>query len=301
VRNLNVGLLDLAWVQPPRAHVDVIHDSIELAPHAEALGFSRYWLAEHHSPWVAHASPEVLLPLLAGLTTRIRVGTAGVLLGYYSPYKVAANFRLLEALFPGRIDLGIARGKPDGDLGTALLDGRAEPAGTTEHAVRVDSLLAALSGTSTDAPSPQRVRPPEVWLLGSSRESMRIAAQRGTAFSLSLFFRQWVGPDVLSEYRAEFTARDGLQEPRCNIAVAGACAETSFEAHRVLARYSNEFMLPTVVGSPDECAEQLRELANQFGVDEVVFMDAASALDERKRTCDLLSEALGLERLELAA
>jgi luciferase family oxidoreductase group 1 len=301
VSNLRLGLIDLAWTEPPRTHVDVVHDSVELAPHADALGYSRYWLGEHHSPWVAHASPEILLPLLAGLTTRVRIGTAGVLLGYYSPYKVAANFRLLEALFPGRIDLGVARGRPDGDIGPELLDGRPEPGDTNAHAARVDALLAALDGTSPRSPAPRGVHPPEVWILGSSRKSVRVAAQRGTAFSLSLFFRQWVGPSVLDEYRAEFTPRGTLLEPRCNIAVAGACGETSSDARRILSRYHNEFMLPTVAGSPDECADQLQELAHQFRVDEVIFMDAASGLAERKRTCELLADALELQLLPVAA
>ena len=127
--NFQLGMLDLSWAEPPRSHAAVAHDSLDLAPLAETFGYSRYWLAEHHSPWVAHGSPEILLPLLAGLTSSLRVGTAGVLLGFYSPYKVAANFRLLEALFPGRIDLGIARGLPDGDIGPALLDGRPWPGG----------------------------------------------------------------------------------------------------------------------------------------------------------------------------
>ena len=298
---LRVGLLDLAWAEPPRSHASVIHDLVELAPLAESLGFERYWLAEHHSPWVAHASPELLLPLLAGLTTRLRVGTAGVLLGYYSPYKVAANFRLLEALFPGRIDLGIARGRPDGNIGPALLDGRLEPGDTNAHAARLDELLLALHQATASSPSPIGVRPPQVWLLGSGRESVRVAAQRGTAFSLALFFRQWVGPAVLDEYRADFTALSGLAEPRANIAVAGACGETHAEARRILARYHNDFMLPTVVGSADECAAQLHELAYRYRVDEVMFMDAASGLAQRRQTCALLSEALHLQPTASAA
>jgi luciferase family oxidoreductase group 1 len=198
-----LGLLDLGWVEPPRTHAQVVHDTIELAPIAESFGYARYWLAEHHSHWVAHASPEILL-LLAGLTTNLRVGTAGVLLGYYSPYKVAANCRLLEALFPGRIDLGIARGLPDGNAGPALLDGRPAPGDTAAHAQRVDELLLALRGQSDPPPSPLGVSAPEVWLLGSGRDSVRVAAQRGTSFSLALFFRQWMGPDVLSSIEPNF-------------------------------------------------------------------------------------------------
>jgi luciferase family oxidoreductase group 1 len=289
-----LGMLDLGWVEPPRTHAQVVHDTIELAPIAESFGYARYWLAEHHSHWVAHASPELLLPLLAGLTSHMRVGTAGVLLGYYSPYKVAANFRLLEALFPGRIDLGIARGRPDGNAGQVLLDGRAETGDTGAHAQRVDELLCALRGESDPPPCPLGVRPPEVWLLGSGRDSMRVAAQRGTSFSLALFFRQWVGPDVLEEYRAEFQPSPIQAQPRACIAVAGACGETYAEARQIMARYHNEFMLPTVVGSPSDCADQLNDLADHYRVDEVVFMDAAATLAERTRTCEMLSSAVGL-------
>lgn len=292
---LRLGVLDLAWAEPPRRHADVARDALELAPLADALGFSRYWLAEHHSPWVAHASPELLLPLLAGLTGRIRVGTAGVLLGYYSPYKIACNFRLLEALFPGRIDLGIARGKPDGDVGPALLDGRPEDVEPEAHAARVDRLLEALDGRSAPPAAPYGVEPPAVWLLGSSGESGRIAAERGAAFSLSLFFRAWLGPEVLDRYRAEFRPCQRLAAPCANVAVAGACAETRAEALRSLARHHNAFMLPTVVGTPAECAEQLQVIAAHYAVDEVVFMDVAIGRAERSRTCELLAAAVGLE------
>ena len=298
---LRLGVLDLGWVEPPRTHADVAHDCLDLAPRAEAFGYTRYWLAEHHSPWVAHSSPELLLPLLAGLTSHLRVGAAGVLLGYHSPYKVAANFRLLEALFPGRIDLGIARGRPDGTAGAALLDGRPGPGDTDAHAARVDELLRALEGGSDPPPSPLHVRPPEVWLLGSGRDSVRVAARRGAAFSLSLFFHHWMGPRVLDEYRDTFRPGPRLAAPRANIAVAGACAETHAEARRILARYHNEFMLPTVLGSPSECAEQLFELAQRYRVEEIMFMDAASGLSERMRTIELLASGVGLQPAAAAA
>jgi luciferase family oxidoreductase group 1 len=292
---LRLGLLDLAWAEPPRTHASVARDVLALAPLADELGFSRYWLAEHHSEWVAHASPELLLPLLAGMTNRIRVGTAGVLLGYYSPYKIACNFRLLEALFPGRIDLGIARGKPDGNAGEALLDGRTEDVGPAAHAQRVERLLDALAGRSETAPTPHGVSAPAVWLLGSSAESGTIAAQRGAAFSLSLFFKAWMDRGVLQRYRDEFRPSDFLAEPCANIAVAGACGETRADALRILARYHNSFMLPTVIGTPEECAEQLHEIAAHYAVDEVIFMDAATRLAERSRTCEMLATAVGLE------
>jgi alkanesulfonate monooxygenase SsuD/methylene tetrahydromethanopterin reductase-like flavin-dependent oxidoreductase (luciferase family) len=208
---------------------------------------------------------------------------------------------LLEALFPGRIDLGIARGLPDGNAGPALLDGRPAAGDTGAHGRRVDELLHALRGQSDPPPSPLGVRAPEVWLLGSGRDSVRVAAQRGTSFSLALFFRQWMGPNVLEEYRAEFRPSAIQAQPRANIAVAGACAETHVEARRILARYHNEFMLPIVVGSPSECAEQIHDLAHRYRVDEVMFMDAASTLSERSRTCALLAEAIGLTAQPVAA
>jgi luciferase family oxidoreductase group 1 len=292
-RPLRLGLLDLAWVEAPRRHVDIVRDMLEVAPLADTLGYSRYWLGEHHSHWVAHGSPELLLPLLAGLTTHLRVGTAGVLLSYYSPYKIAANFRLLEALFPDRIDLGIARGKPD-HAGPMLLDGRPEPPDKADQGPRVDELLHALRGQAQPTPSPLGIRTPDVWLLGSARQSAQVAATRGTAFSLALFFHHWASPDVLERYRAEFRPSAELTAPRTNIAVAGACAETSDEASRIMARYGNGFMLPTVVGSPAECAEQLYELAATYRTDEIVFMDVSAGRAERMRTCELLAAAVGL-------
>src|SRR6185436_13593071 len=112
---------------------------------------------------------------------------------------------------------------------------------------------------------------------------------------------QWVGPDVLDEYRQTFRPNASQGRPRCNIAVAGACAETSLGARRIMARYRNEFMLPTVYGSPDECAEQLHELAHHYQVDEIMFMDAASVLADRMQTIELLATAVGHQPAAAAA
>jgi len=290
---MRLGVLDIGSVVPPRTHADVVRDCLDLAPLADELGYSRYWLAEHHSPSIAHASPEILLPLLAGLTTHLRVGTAGVLLGFHSPYRIAATFRLLAALFPSRIDLGLARGTPDGQAAAALLDGRTAPHGVAEHARRVERLTAALADEA-NLPPPLGVAPPEVWMLGSGVESACIAAQRGLALSLALFFPRPVGPAVLERYRAEFQPSRFAAQPRTTLAVAGACAETHAEACRMARQYRDGFIVPTVVGTPAACAEQLDELACRYGTDEIIFLDTATSLDDRSRTCQLLAAAVGL-------
>jgi luciferase family oxidoreductase group 1 len=290
---LAVGLLDLAAVGPAQSQRAVLQALLDRVPLAERLGYRRYWVAEHHSPTVAHASPELLLPLLAGLTTVLRVGTAGVLLGYHSPYKVAADFRLLDTLFPGRIDLGVARGQVGQDVAPALLDGRPERTGATAHERRVEALLDAL---------PNRLMRdgPEVWLLGSGRESARIAANQGTAFSAALFLPTAVPPVVLQRYCAEFRPGHRLDGPRASIAVAGACAENHAEARRIVAAHRNPFVVPSVCGSPSECAEQLHVLADRYGVSEVVFVDVALAPAARRAACSLLAEALALRASPLA-
>jgi len=105
-----LGALDLSPVFAGTKASDAIEMTLKVAPALEGFGYSRYWLAEHHGPMVAHSSPELLVPVIAGLTKRMRVGTAGILLRLYSPFKVAKDFRLLHSVFPDRIDLGIARG-----------------------------------------------------------------------------------------------------------------------------------------------------------------------------------------------
>lgn len=287
-----LGALDFCCVHEGMSPVAALKQTLDLAPALEELGYSRYWLAEHHGFLSAHSAPEMLVPLLAGTTTRIHVGTAGILLRLYSPFKVATDFQLLNALFPGRIDLGLARGVAPAQVEELLLEGRQ---GAPPYESKVRDLLGFLRGTSDVAVSPRNPAPPEVWILGTNTTSMRLAAEHGTAFCLALFFPQTVDlRDILAEYRDRFRPGPGLQAPRWSVAFAGVCHEDEAEARRIADSRLPD-VIPSLVGTPGQCREQVEALRDRCGTRELVFLDLCKEYGDRVRSYRLLAEALGIE------
>jgi luciferase family oxidoreductase group 1 len=295
-RPLRLGVLDLCPAPPGQRAQAALFGSLELAACAEALGYGRYWLAEHHGPGTAHSSPELLVGLIAQLTGRMRVGTAGVLLSYYSPLKVAKDFRLLQALFPGRIDLGVGAGRVDEETARGLLGGEGR---VPDYAEKVSDLVAYLRDERPPAVTPAGVGVPEVWVLGSgSPGGARTAARLGTAYSLGLFLAgSKDDPAPLDAYRSEFRPSRALPRPRCNLAVAGVCASTEEEARRLAALHRNSFLVPRVVGSPEQCRVHLRELAARYDVDEIIFLALGGGAEQRLLSYQLLARACELPPL----
>jgi luciferase family oxidoreductase group 1 len=236
---LELGVVDQAIVRKGGTAGEALRDAIELAGAVERFGYTHYWVAEHHSLGVASTSPEILIGQIAAATERIRVGSGGVMLPHYSAFKVAENFRMLESLFPGRIDIGLGRA-PGGDQRTAaalvypgnMRDVRLYPE-------QVDDLIGYLSddlpeghpfaGVKAGA-TPGRV--PDIWLLGSGVDSAMIAADRGLAFSFAHFFGTAAehAPAVLEAYRKRFRTGRHYDEPRPHLAVQVVCAESTEEA-----------------------------------------------------------------------
>jgi luciferase family oxidoreductase group 1 len=275
---------------------DALWAHIELAQYLESLGFSRYWVTEHRNPTSVYGACAVFLATLAGVTESIRVGSAGILLRYEVPYRVAEDFRLLEALYPNRIDLGVCNGKAPADVARELLDGRDESAtrGFAERAVALDAIL---RGTSAPAAAPETGRRPPMWILSNGGESVDLAARLGAPLSLSLLHSaaRQQSPESVVRYLAAFDAGPGANaRPAWNIAVAGVCAETADEARRLAAQHTNRFVSPTVIGSPTQVKEQLLELATAYRVDEVVFSDVSRTREARHRSYGLLAEAFDL-------
>ena len=291
---LRIGALDFSRTAQGIGAVDALQNTIDLASHLDLLGYSRYWLAEHHVPNVAHSCPEILVSILAGLTERIRVGVAGILLRYYSPLKVANTFHLLATLYPGRIDLGIANGAIDNRLkAEMLLDGVEDVPARFEQ--KVSTLIGLMRGAGPVAATPSAVASPEVWLLGSGGHSATRAAELGTSFSLGLFIEHTRADAKLSitEYRDRFVASQDLATPQCSLAVAGVCAETEKEAQRIAAD-TKSGITATVVGTPSQCVEQLLEFQYRLAITEFVFLDLGWSLVDRLRSYSLLAEAAGL-------
>jgi luciferase family oxidoreductase group 1 len=239
---LKIGVVDQSPVRTGGSGASAVRETLALARRCDALGFSRYWLAEHHSTnSFAGSAPEVLLPMVAAATHGIRVGTGGVLLTHYSPFKVAEQFRMLDTLFPGRIDLGLGRA-PGGDMRTvqALQYGRgALPIASFPQ--QVEDLAGWLGNTFDRATHPWgRVRAmprgasqPDVWLLGSGGDSGQIAAGLGTGYAFAQFISGIDAAPFVRAYRERFRASAQLAEPRASVALSVICAETAEEARRL--------------------------------------------------------------------
>ena len=241
-QQLELSIVDQSPVRAGGTPGDALRETVELAVAAEGFGYRRYWVAEHHSiANFAGTSPEILTGQIASRTNTIRVGTGGVMLSHYSSFKVAENFRVLEALYPGRIDLGIGRAPGSDQLTAAALTYPGQPRDISHFPRQIVDLLGHLSGTLDEGhpfvtvkAGPALSTVPEVWLLGSRQESAFMAAQLGLPFAYAHFFGLGVedGPRIVEAYRKNFRPSEYLSEPKANVGVHVVCAETEEEAMR---------------------------------------------------------------------
>jgi luciferase family oxidoreductase group 1 len=254
---LTLSVVDQSPVRQGGTAADALRETVALAVATEKLGYRRFWVAEHHNlPGFAGTTPEIMVGQIAAHTSTIRVGSGGVMLSHYSALKVAETFRVLESLYPGRIDLGIGRA-PGSDPRTAAA--LAYPGGVRDirdFPEQVDDVIAYLADALDPAhpfagvhagPTPATM--PEVWLLGSGLDSAYLAAERGLPFSYAHFFGIGVehGPAIVESYRSQFRPSAFLSEPKVNIAVQVLCAESEEEARR-LAASRNLVRLRIVLG-----------------------------------------------------
>jgi luciferase family oxidoreductase group 1 len=306
---------------------EAIRNTVSLARLADDLGYHRFWVAEHHSDRaLASASPEVLIAHLASVTRRIRVGSGGVLLPYYAPLKVAEQFRLLEALFPGRIDLGVGRsGGSEGQAPQAL--GMREPSFKA-----VDELLAWLApGGKPPLPgtfaAPQLPRSPEAWVLGTSPASATFAGQRGLPYAFGGFLDPRGLMPALSAYHQAFQPSRTLERPRVMLAWYVQAADTEAEA-QALTRSSEAWFVANLlegrnipfpapssvparfgpaaemaiafrrahalVGTGAQVVAGLDALARQTAADELCLVTIPWGHTARERSYQLIAEAAGL-------
>ena len=240
---LTLSVVDQSPVRSGGTAGDALRETIELAKAVESLGFARYWVAEHHNlSNFAGTSPEIMVGQIAANTSRIRVGSGGVMLPHYSALKVAENFRVLEALYPGRIDLGIGRA-PGSDQRTNAALSYPRPPNDVRHFPRQLHDLVGYLNDDLEAEHPfaiVRAGPgvstaPQVWLLGSRVDSAAMAADMGLPFSYAHFFGMSVeqGPVIAEMYRANFKPSQYLSEPLVNVTVQVLCAETEEKAQRL--------------------------------------------------------------------
>lgn len=332
---MKLSVLDQSPIRAGGTPTDAIRETIDLARHCDALGYHRYWVAEHHaSDGLAGTAPEILITRIAAETRHLRVGSGGVMLSHYSALKVAEQFRVLEALYPGRIDLGLGRA-PGSDGRTAM----ALQTGPYAHGIeqfphRVADLIDWLSGSlPLDHPfaavkaQPAGPTMPELWVLGSSGESARFAAHFGLAFSHAHFITAQGGLEAMEFYRAHFRPSAHLRAPAGSIGVFALVADTEAEAQRLASsrdlwrlRLERGELGPIpsvedalaypytdteraivarnrrrqIVGAPEQVRARLAELLAAYGVDEAVVVSICHDARARRRSYELLAEACAL-------
>jgi luciferase family oxidoreductase group 1 len=333
---MRLGVLDQSPVRSGGSPADSIHETLDLARAADRLGYHRYWLAEHHSTaGLAGSSPEVLIARVASVTSEIRVGSGGVMLTHYSALKVAESFRVLETLFPGRIDLGIGRAPGSDPLTARALRHGPGALGLEHFPNQIADLLALLhEGLPPGHPfagvraMPTGPTAPPVWLLGSSGDSAGYAAHFGAAFSFAHFINADGGAEVTRAYREHFRPSPSFPTPAASVAVFALCADTEAEALR-LAQSRDLFIVRlytgragrypsveeaeayaytlhelaivrharrrTIAGAPEQVRERLSALAVEYGVDELVVVTITHDPKARLRSYELLAQAFGLE------
>jgi luciferase family oxidoreductase group 1 len=329
---LRLGVLDQSPVVSGHTPAQAVAETLRLARLAEELGYGRYWLAEHHAvAALADPCPEILLCRVAAETARMRVGTGGVLLPYYSPYKVAEAFRMLEALYPGRIDLGIGRA-PGGDVRTA--QAVAYGAGISpEHFPRqVQDLAGFLDGTlpaghpfaGLDA-QPAGPGAPQIWLLGSSDYSGALASELGLRFAFAHFISAHGADAVMRAYRGQYRPSAREPAPVSLLCAFVICAKSGAEAERLAASidlrrlhmargidapvptleeaaahryteqeraYVRQQRARVVHGDPGAVREQLLALAEETQADELMILSITGDYESRRESYRLVARAM---------
>ncbi|MCP8618103.1 LLM class flavin-dependent oxidoreductase [Salirhabdus salicampi] len=308
---------------------DALEQTTTLAKWAERLGYERFWVAEHHSNRsLASSSPEILVTHLASHTKRIRVGTGGVLLPHYSPFKVAEMFRVIEALYPNRTDLGLGRA-PGGMPGVNYALHNGNYPNYSDYPKKVKELIAYLHGQDPHQyhvqATPLGKSSPPVWLLGSSHASAKLAGQLGIGYAYAQFINGEDGETALHEYQNYFRPSKTLQSPKSIIAVYVICGKTSEEADYLAASLDlallqtekgiqrGHFPEPEeainykysyiekekvklnrnrmIVGTPYQVKQKIYELADYYNVDEFMINTIISPFEKRLKSYELLINA----------
>jgi luciferase family oxidoreductase group 1 len=308
---MRLSVLDQSPIAEGSTGPDALRNTIDLAQLTDELGYTRYWVAEHHGGlMLAGPSPEALIGPIASATSRIRVGSGGVMLPHYSPFKVAETFSLLSGLFPGRIDLGIGRAPGTDPLTMYALQRDRRDAAPDDFPQQMVELLGYLNGTLPDdhpfkhlaRALPGIPEKPEFWLLGSSHQSAIWANELGLSYAFADFINP-EGPD-----------------PADLVCVSAICAGSDAEAERLAAsgrmafsmlrsgrpipvppvekalRYLDNRPPPSgrraVLGSPEKVKRELETIAQAYNADEVMVVTIVHDHEARRRSYELIAEAM---------
>ncbi|MFP7446155.1 LLM class flavin-dependent oxidoreductase [Bacillus infantis] len=327
---MKLSVLDQAVIRKGDSPGDALKQTSHLAQIADNLGYTRFWTAEHHnSNGMAGSSPDVLTSHIAAVTKRIRVGSGGVLLPQYSPYKVAETFKVMEALYPGRIDLGVGRSPGGGaDTRLALTDGIRRS--MNEFPGQLRDLQGFLTNTLPDNHPFREVKAypdlqtlPELWLLGITERGARAAAENGMRFTYGHFITPANGEKAFQYYYRHFQPSAMQKGPSANVCVFVICAPTNEEAEH-LAASQDHWLLDIekgadtriispeeaqkrtltaaekekiqhnrsrmVIGNPQKVRNQLLKISEKYGTDEIMAINNTYRFKDRARNLELLAE-----------
>ena len=336
---LTLSVVDQSPMRQGSNAAESLTETVSLAQAAESLGYKRYWVAEHHnSTSFTGTAPEILIGQIAAKTSTIRVGSGGVMLSHYSALKVAEQFSILNAFYPGRIDLGVGRA-PGSDQKTAFaLTYPRPPADVNRFPQMISDLLAFLEDDIEDGhpfngitalAGPVQPERPEVWLLGSSDFSARLAALMGLPFAFADFFGTTGehGPAVAHLYREQFKPSKYLEEPKVNVTLQVLCAPTSEEAEFITSsrnlskagqhlnlgngllspEKASTYPVPDIAqqyidslkpnytdGNPDQVKQGIIETAGRYGTNDVGIVTNCYYFEHRVRSYELLADAFGI-------
>ena len=331
---IKLSVLDQSPIRTGSNANQALNETIALAGLVYELGYHRYWVAEHHaSDALAGCSPEVLLGRLGSETKQIRIGSGGVMLPHYSPYKVAENFKLLQALYPGRVDLGVGRA-PGTDPFTAAALRYGSSVGPQHFPQMVADLQALLNDSDPVTAGMEGARafplvdePPQMWMLGSSDDSASFAAQAGLPYSFAYFINPAIRTDIFESYREQFQPGPNFEEPWTSLCVFTICAETEEKAWELSKSRDLWYIrllqgapgpVPSIeealnypyakselqalannkdkraVGTPQQVKEKLLGLAEQFGADELMVLTITFDPEARRDSYRLLAAEWGL-------
>ena len=331
----DLSVLDLSPIVSGSSGAQALRNTLDLARLADRLGYTRYWLAEHHNlPGVASSAPEIMIGHVASVTERIRVGAGGIMLPNHAPLKVVETFRVLEALHPDRIDLGIGRA-PGTDPVTAIALRRSREALGADD---FPALLRELYAFSNDdfpfdhpfqpvKAIPTDVNLPPIWLLGSSDYSGQVAASIGTGFAFAAHFSSTDPGPIMRYYREHYTPSEQFPQPHSIVGMAVVCAETDVDAMHLASSLGLSFLrrqrgqmgpLPSpeeaaeypynpierqqiddhlakqIIGSPATVRKRLEDLAANTQADEVIITSHIHNHAARLRSYELIAQEFNL-------
>ncbi|WP_439019851.1 LLM class flavin-dependent oxidoreductase [Bacillus thuringiensis] len=332
---IKLSVLDQSPISDGSTAAKAFSHTVTLAQEVEKLGYTRFWVSEHHnSVSLAGSSPEILISHIAAKTNRMRVGSGGVMLPHYSPYKVAENFRVLEALYPNRIDLGVGRAPGGMPIATrALQEGKMVsldqyPEQIADVAMYLHDQVPENHHYANLKATPVIPTSPEMWMLGSSGESAKIAANNGASFAFAQFINGFGGPEVMRAYQEQFQPSYLGDKPKSIVAIFVICGETNEEAERIASSLDLSILLleqgkrttgtPSIetaqnysysaydlfrikenrqrmiVGDPSSVKEQIVNLSKAYNTDEFMIVTITHQFEHKLQSYRLLANAFNL-------